>query len=180
MNTQLLLAINSLAGKNYWLDMIMVFCASYLVFGVFLAALICVGYLAYEREWRTIVYFAAALIVSFALLLGASHLVTENRPFVDHHLTQLVAHAAGKSFPSDHTTVATAIAFGLLFFTRFKKIGLLILTAAVVIGFARVFSGIHYPGDILGGLTVGLLGSLIIWPVKIAIDKRAGPRVFKP
>lgn len=171
MNTSILLTINGWAGKNHLLDLFMIFCASYLVFGVFVAAAICVGYLLYLREWREPIYFVAALILSYAILLLLGHIVTESRPFVDHHLTQLVAHASGKSFPSDHTTVTAAIGFGLWFLTRFKKIGIAIACVAVLIGFARVFVGVHYPIDIVGGLLVGFTGAALTFIAKMLLSK---------
>lgn len=95
------------------------------------------------------------------LLQLAAHLYVDHRPFTDYKLTQLISHAAGKSFPSDHTTATTAIALGLLFFTKFKKIGVLLLAVAFIIGFARIFTGVHYPIDILGGLMAGLAGAIL-------------------
>jgi undecaprenyl-diphosphatase len=172
MNDTLLFLINGWAGKSSVLDAIMVFCASYLIYIVFIVALICVGLLALKKEWKTVIYFAATLIVSFALLQLASHLYVDNRPFVDHQLHQIVAHATGKSFPSDHTTATTALAIAILFFTRFKKTGIAILISALVIGFARVFVGVHYPIDILGGLITGVVGGAIVFGIKKIVDSR--------
>lgn len=171
MNNTLLLLFNGWAGNSHLLDNIMVFCASYLVYVVFAVALGCIVYLAYKRKWQQVAYFFGTLVLSYILLQIAARIYIDHRPFVDHHLTQLVAHAAGTSFPSDHTTVTTAIAFGLLFFTRFKGLGLAVLGCAFLIGFARVFVGIHYPIDILGGLVVGLLGGSTVYVSKMMIER---------
>lgn len=40
------------------------------------------------------------------------------------------------------------------------------LVMAIAIGYARVYVGIHYPLDILGGAGVGLLAALIVWLVR--------------
>ena len=173
MNTNLLLTINSWAGKNSLLDNFMIFCASYLVYVVFLAAAACAVYWIYKHDWKPAIYFFATLVVTFLLLQLASMMNFDHRPFMDHHLTQLVAHASGKSFPSDHTTVTAGIAFGLLFFTRFKKLGWTILGTAALIGFARIFVGIHYPLDIFGGLVTGLLGGLIVLGAKKIFDAKS-------
>lgn len=169
MNTSLLLTINGWAGKHHFLDTLMVFFAKDLVYILFATVAICMGYLLYKRQWRPVAYFAATLVVSFIFLQIAAHIYVDNRPFVDHHLVQLVAHAPGKSFPSDHTTVATAIAMGTLLFTRFKKIGWLFLGGAVVIGFARIFCGIHYPVDIAGGLLTGITGGFAVFGIQKSI-----------
>lgn len=180
MNAHLLLAINGLAGKSSIIDHLMVFCAVYLIFIVFAVAAGCLGYLLAKRDWLPVVYVVAALMVSFILLQIAAHIYVDHRPFVDYHLHQLVAHAAGKSFPSDHTTAATAVAIAMLMFTRFKKIAIGLLVAAVLIGFARIFVGVHYPIDIAGGLLAGLLGSLIVFSVSKLIHKKRAPAPMPP
>lgn len=99
---------------------------------------------------------------------------------MDHHLTQLVEHATGKSFPSDHTTVTTAIAAGFLFVTPFKKLGVAILLSAVVIGFSRIFVGIHYPADIVGGLATGLAGGVLVLIAKRLIERPSNSTANEP
>lgn len=179
MNNQLLLLINGWAGKNHLLDDLMVFCASYLIYIVFITALVCVGYTAYKREWKSVIYFVSSLIVSYGLLKLASLTNFDHRPFMDHHLTQLIAHASGASFPSDHTTVATAIAIALLFFSPFKKTAWVLVAAAVIIGFARIFVGVHYPADIAAGLATGLLGGCVVLGSKKLTDPKQQSVAFK-
>jgi undecaprenyl-diphosphatase len=170
MNDTLLLLINGFAGRSELLDTLMVFIARDLVYIIFAIALICVGILLYKEERKPVIYFFVTLAVSFLLLQLMSLLNVDHRPFMDHHLTQLIPHAPGKSFPSDHTTVSTAIAVGVLFFTRFKKTGALLLLGAATIGLARIYVGVHYPADILGGLFTGILGGVAVYGVKRIIE----------
>lgn len=163
MNDKILLLINGWAGKNALLDAAMVFAAKYLVFVVFAIALGCMIYLILQKKWRPVMYFFATLVMSFIVLYFMGLLTIDHRPFMDHQLTQLIAHAPGKSFPSDHTTVATAIALGILVFTPFKKLGWMLVVFAALIGFARIFVGVHYPYDIIGGLLTGGIGAGIVW-----------------
>ena len=180
MNTNLLLIINSWAGKNSLLDNFMIFCASYLVYVVFAVVIGCIIYFVSKREWKALIYFMTTLAVTYVFLQLMALFNFDHRPFMDYHLTQLVAHASGKSFPSDHTTVTAGIAFGLLFFTRFKKIGWIVLGTAALIGFARIFVGIHYPLDILGGLVTGLIGGLAVLGVKKLVEgKMSSQKVAK-
>lgn len=170
MNSDLLLWINGLAGKNAWLDGIGIFFATYLIYIVFLVAAVCVGICAYRREWKPVAYFCASLVVSFAVLKLMELINFDHRPFMDYKLTQLIPHASGQSFPSDHTTSSAAVALGVLFFTRFKRTGIGLLIAACAIGFSRIFAGVHYPADIAGGLVTALLGSSLVAAAKAAID----------
>lgn len=129
---------------------------------------------------------AVALALAFNLALG--DLIAEPRPFVSHpgavHL--LVAHAADASFPSDQSAVASALASMLVLYVplaawawlrQLKQVprplrmrGLQLLAASVLlalvavgavgmIGLARVYVGVHYPADIAGGVSCGLLAA---------------------
>lgn len=179
MNDTILLLINSFAGRYPALDAAMVFIARDLVYIVFAVAFVCLGILLYKEQRKPVIYFFVTLVTSFILLQLMSLLNVDHRPFMDHHLTQLVPHAPGKSFPSDHTTVSTAIAIGTLFFTKFKKTGVLLLLGAMSIGFSRIFVGVHYPADILGGLFTGVLGGCIVYAAKRIIDHaRKSPIAF--
>lgn len=163
LNSQLFLNINSIAGNSKLLDSVIIFCANYLIYIIFATAVAIVGYLIYRREWKTALWFFGSLITSFIILKIVQHIHPGVRPFtVEKGVIQLIKHAAGTSFPSDHTTVAAAIAFGVLFITRFKTIGWLLLLSAVIVGFARIVAGVHYPFDILAGLATGLVGASII------------------
>lgn len=177
MNDTLLLLINSFAGRSHVLDAVMILIAKDLVYIVFAVALLCLGLLLYKEDRKPVIYFFATLVVSFILLQLMTLLNVDHRPFMDHHLTQLLDHAPGKSFPSDHTTVSTAIAIGILFFTRFKKTGAVLLLGAIAIGFSRIFVGVHYPADILGGLFTGLLGGSLVYAAKRGIEVKRKPRV---
>lgn len=172
MNTDLLLLINGWAGHSHLLDTVMLFMAKYAIFVLFAVATGCVGYYIYKKEWKPVIYFATTLVVTFILLRLAALLNFDHRPFMDHHLTQLLLHASGSSFPSDHTTAGAGAAMAVLLFTKFKKTGWILLLAAALIGFSRIFVGVHYPADIAGGLITGALGGGLVYFAKHFIDKK--------
>lgn len=158
MNTDLFLYINSWTGKNAFVDNAMMFSAQWLIYILFLASAICVAYLVYKRQWREVILAGITLVLSFVILLVLSKLFISDRPFVDHSITQLLPHVANQSFPSDHATASFTIALAILVFTRFKKTGWILLAVAGLIGFARVYTGVHYPIDVIGGLATALAG----------------------
>ena len=107
---------------------------------------------------------SAAASAGLALLLNAvlGHIWYHPRPFVDHpaQTLLLVHHGADNSFPSDHASVAFAIAFAVLVYHR--RLGILFLITAALIGADRVLVGVHYPVDVAASLFVGLGCALFV------------------
>ncbi|WP_020100084.1 phosphatase PAP2 family protein [Mycobacterium sp. 360MFTsu5.1] len=56
-------------------------------------------------------------------------------------------------FPSIHAVIAAAVAAGLWLANRY--LGMVAAAAAVLMAFARVYVGAHYPSDVLAGLVLG-------------------------
>ncbi|MBX9809421.1 phosphatase PAP2 family protein [Candidatus Gracilibacteria bacterium] len=69
----------------------------------------------------------------------------------------LIPHPADNSFPSGHALFTGALLFGIVAY--FRKTSLIVAT--ILIGLvtlvARVMGGVHYPGDIIGGLLIGIV-----------------------
>jgi len=138
---------------------------------------------------------SAGISAVVALLVNAvlGHLWYHARPFADHpkQTLLLVHHGADNSFPSDHASVAFAVAFAVLVFHR--RLGIVLLAVAVGVGLDRIFVGVHYPIDVLTSVLVGLGAALVVtipgrpyveWvvrlvsrvtdPVVLAVRRRAG------
>jgi undecaprenyl-diphosphatase len=87
------------------------------------------------------------------------------RPYMMGLGPPLLPHAAETSFPSDHATLLFAAAI-YLWSSRIRLLGLLLLLLALANGWGRVYSGIHFPFDILGSLVVAFLGVFLIRRLK--------------
>lgn len=82
------------------------------------------------------------------------------RPFAMLNITPLVSVSDPfGSFPSNHTTFFFALGMSMYFCN--KKIGALFLLGALLVAFARIGSGVHWPVDILAGTLLGLTVSYI-------------------
>ena len=132
-------------------------------YGVIVMAVYFVLMLLWEK--RKIFPVASACIVSG--LLGdftkdyLKHLVKRPRPFLDlPALEPLIKRPKGYSFPSGHTTLAFAVAFIACRILP-KRYSIPALLIAVLVAFSRLYLGVHYPTDTLGGICVGYLVALI-------------------
>jgi undecaprenyl-diphosphatase len=130
-----------------------------------------------RHQWGVIL-----AVLSAAIALGVNQIIIRlwdrPRPFVDHHAILLLKPSHDPSFPSDHATFAFAIAVALILTTR--RIGWVALAVAVVMSFARVYTGEHYLGDVLGGALIATLvtlalqqlqpwlAPLLAWPLRLA------------
>ncbi|MDI6753856.1 MAG: phosphatase PAP2 family protein [Thermodesulfobacteriota bacterium] len=70
------------------------------------------------------------------------------------------------SFPSSHAVNIFAAAFFLS--QPVKKLSLLFFGIAIIVGYSRIYIGIHYPFDVIGGAGIGLL---IAWPMRRLKDQ---------
>ena len=88
------------------------------------------------------------------------------RPTTAHPTQAILFFAAPShdpSFPSDHAAAAFAIAFAIFFLSRRAGIGFLLAAAAISLD--RVLIGLHYPGDVVAGLIVGLAAAGLVTAV---------------
>lgn len=156
--------VNDFARHTSWLGGPALAYASYGV-GIF-AVLLVAGWWGARREGRVrtaaALWAGAATVLSVALnqpLVSGFH---EARPYTaEPAILVLTRRSADFSFPSDHAVMAGAAAAGLWLVSR--RLGALASVAAVLMGFARVYIGAHYPHDVLAGLALGAAVSTGGW-----------------
>lgn len=109
---------------------------------------------------------AAAVIVSEALNLILKEIFARQRP----NILQLVNETT-YSFPSGHaminTTVYTMLGIFAIKYIRSKKIKISVVIMCIImpliISFSRVYLGVHYAGDVLGGMLLGFAVTVFIY-----------------
>lgn len=155
MNAYLFKLINAWAGESYWLDQLMIFCAEWLGY-LFLLGLLAYVLMDRKKYWRmTLVSLSSAIIARFVFVEAIRFFYYNSRPFlVFGDVIQLVNHETTSSFPSGHAAFYFALAMGIYLYN--KKMGLVYLGSAVLIGFSRIFSGVHWPLDVIGGMVLGI------------------------
>lgn len=147
---------------------------------------------------------AIGLGILFSYAIG--QVIYEPRPFVSHpgivHL--LISHPADTAFPSDHETVIAAVATVLVLYlvavalplrrmaaakhpagsAALRRAVAVAVTLAVLgllavayIGVSRVYVGVHYPGDIVGGAASGVLAGSLASAVRPLAEPVLGPLI---
>jgi undecaprenyl-diphosphatase len=121
--------------------------------------------------------------VVIACSLGTSILVNTLKPIFERARPSIVQHidtVTGFSFPSGHTTTATAIyaTLGVLVASGVQERRLKIFVFAIsafiplLVGSTRVFLGVHYPTDVLGGWCLGLAWALALGVINDMLQRR--------
>ncbi len=73
-------------------------------------------------------------------------------------VSEAVAFAKGYSFPSGHTAMSSSVLGGVAFLQRHKILRCLsIIFLILLVGFSRLWLGVHTPQDVLFGLLTGLI-----------------------
>jgi undecaprenyl-diphosphatase len=162
VNYHLFELLNHAAGRVDSLDDVMEFLASRLIYPVFAVAAALVVVSLYRRQLRPVLRFGTTLAVAFALATLLAQASREVRPFQTHQVHQLIPHGPGVSMPSDHATAAFAVAFGVALFLH-RGWGIVLMVGALAIGIARIWVGVHYPGDIIAGAVVAGLAALEVY-----------------
>jgi undecaprenyl-diphosphatase len=151
-NRQLFLSLNAAPETAGWLIALAKFAANGLVFLVPLL-------LAWLWLWGSGFRRSSALKAVFAAAasLGVNHLIGllwyHPRPLALELGHTYFDHALDASFPSDHATIFFAAGFALLK-GETRPVGFALLLTGALVGWARIFLGVHFPLDMLGALAV--------------------------
>lgn len=116
---------------------------------------------------------AFACKAAFAIVIGlvvswiAGFIAPHDRPFVMGFGTNFLAHDSTPSFPSNHGTIVFTFALAFLFWLR-TWVGLVMLIPAIVIAWARIYLGVHWPLDMVGAFILAIIAcglAQIVWSI---------------
>src|SRR4030042_3561144 len=162
MDLYLFNLINQFALKWEWLDVLAIFLAEFLqyflLFGLFLFLV-----KDFKKYLRMIIEAVlSAFLARFVIVSFIRWILPRLRPFITNNVNLLFEYS-GSAFPSGHAAFFFAVATVVYLYN--KKIGALFYLSSLLIVLARVFSGVHWPSDILAGAVVGILSGYAIYKV---------------
>ena len=167
MDFYLFQAIHAWVGRSPFLDGSMIFLAQWLTPLI----IIIFAVVGIEQLWRArkLPLPLVALIAGFVAWLlqySISLAFFFPRPFAVLGFNPLISHNPfDSSFPSGHASFLFGLAW-YIFLIEPKKIkGIMALSLAMLISVARIYAGVHWPLDIVGGICVGVLSSCLVYLV---------------
>jgi undecaprenyl-diphosphatase len=146
------------------MDTFFIFCAKYLFVLSILIGLVWFIKIPKSDKKRWLIIGLISLAITYIIGKIASLLYYNPRPFVSDNIVPLIQHAANNGFPSDHTLLVSAIASVVTL--RNRTWGLVLWLIAILVGYSRVYVGIHHITDIVGAVLIALTSTLIVYFVQ--------------
>lgn len=143
---------------------------------LFLLTFSIVIYLMLQRRLGSMTFLIAAIVGGALVSLILKETFGRPRPDLVTHLSYVTT----SSFPSGHSMLAavTYLTLGALLARihesrRLKAFFLVVaVVLTVLVGFSRVYLGVHWPTDVLGGWTVGAAWAILCWFVARWLQER--------
>ncbi|MDD2252329.1 MAG: phosphatase PAP2 family protein [Dehalococcoidales bacterium] len=174
LDKSLFLWINGLSGHSQIIDNVISAIANdyfSIVFGCMIMMALWTGTPDPDKRrhiQKGIMVASASLGTCQGMVEIINNLWQRARPFHDLDVNLLFYPPTDPSFPSNSATVLFGMAWGIFIYNR--KAGSVLLVLAGLMGFSRVYVGVHYPLDIIGGMAVGLLVALFFTIVFRLLD----------
>lgn len=119
---------------------------------------------------RELLQVALAAVLALGLAQLVRYIWPQPRPFALHVGVQYLAHDSDPGLPSDHVTALWGIAFAALGSRRFALWAFPLLALGLLVGWSRVYLGLHFPFDVLAALPVALAGALVAMALRAKLS----------
>lgn len=171
LNTNLFLFVQKLTMVSPFWDsffLILTTTMSFILVGLIL------GYVAFHghkknaavaqgfiKRHEEIIVVGTSVVLTYAIVVGLKFLIALPRPFlVLTHIETLLIYGGNNSFPSNHAAVFASLATSI--YRYHKTFSYVLALLALLIGFSRVYVGVHYPLDVFAGLLIGIVVSFAV------------------
>ena len=145
-------------------------------FYIFLLALV-----VRKHELKSLLIIVPALIILITLSDQISVHVFKNgferlRPCYNEDvqgIVHLVGNCGGQfGFISSHATNSFALAAFLTLVMKTRSFTYMIIAWAAIVSYSRIYLGVHYPADIIGGMVIGSVIGSVVWLATKHVNER--------
>jgi undecaprenyl-diphosphatase len=126
-----------------------------------------------KKEKKVSILIFVTLLIARLSVLILKRITHRPRPSFVYENVHLIGHPIFSSFPSGHTTLATAICVILCF--KYARFSAIYIALTILAGISRIYVGQHYPSDVIAGFILGsCIAFTVLYLEKILQKNKAG------
>ena len=170
MNNFLLTYLNNLLIENKCLENVIFLFADTPIFFLPLFLLWFRFYFNYKNDnnWKNkliLIFYSVVLAIAINLIIQQFVHLERPEEYLKNTWKLILEHLPDASFPSDHASVSISFLTSLFLFW-FTRYWLFILPFFIIMNLSRVIAWIHWPFDVIWGIIVWIISSLIIYSIQ--------------
>ena len=138
---------------------------------IFLIGIIGFAYWCWDKEKAKPI--SLSLLFSLSVCVQIKGLAVRRRPYMDNSTIKCIrpAHSGkdvmstvlqGYSCPSAHSALSSTTFGALAYWFRRKLFLVIAFVIPFFVGFSRIYFGVHYPTDVIGGWLIGSFSVLVV------------------